>query len=700
MKKFIYIGIIALLLACKVKLPEALETKSCITGTISQSVDSADPKKYIFIIKGTPDIKFPITWTTTTGVTLGTSSTNSFSYTFANDGNYTVRASYQTICGDNVNLTSSAFSIATQLVVEKSFSITEPNVQIGLSAITVTNDGTVIANENNSINIWANNIQFLVRTLNGHTGNGNITNLTLSTDDKYLFSTSSSDNDIIVWDWKSGTQTRKITGNQSPFNALNITSDNKYLIGGNYAKQIKIWRVDDGTLTKTITVKDPILSIAMTNDDKYIAARVQNSNGDTSFLLLDAKTGLEVWSMQNGFIYDVEINSIGTEVWLSGLDSNLPFLLVYDISTKKPIKSFNEYFTGNNSPNSIKLSSKNDFLQCGWNLFDSQNKKWIRNNNNHYYFPIDFCAISSENKYIASGSNSGSLALSDLKNGLKLNLPSGKHPMGVFQGIVSQDEKKVISQDFAGIKEWNIITGMPKNIINLNGTYNIALMTDGIWHRSCDLNKISYSSGSPLSYSIVNYCNGNYPQITISKNEKYMAIQTSEMGQISIFNPFTGKNLKALSGHSNNLTHLEFTSDSKYLISSSLDKTIKFWDVLTGTLIKTITFINAPNAVKLNPDDKTITVNESFSTKIFNITDGLQVGTMPISKYLNKIEISSNNKTMAGVSGYTIYLFDNSNGALKKEKTFSTQIKNVSFSASGTQIYVTTQKEFYIIAAP
>jgi WD40 repeat protein len=181
-----------------------------------------------------------------------------------------------------------------------------------------------------------------------------------------------------------------------------------------------------------------------------------------------------------------------------------------------------------------------------------------------------------------------------------------------------------------------------------------------------------------------------------------MAVQSSSMGGINIFDPSSGKQLNSLIGHSNNLFYLEFSTDSKYLISGSLDKTVKIWDTMNGDLIKTIDFSGSLslNSISISPDSKTATINETLSTKIYSLPNGLQVGSLPITKSLNKMVISPNAKTLAGVSNSTIYLFDNSTGVLQKEKTYSSLIRNISFNSSNNQLFVITQKEFEVLNIP
>jgi len=58
--------------------------------------------------------------------------------------------------------------------------------------------------------------------------------------------------------------------------------------------------------------------------------------------------------------------------------------------------------------------------------------------------------------------------------------------------------------------------------------------------------------------------------------------------QIIILDSLTGSQTTVLSGHSNVVCSLAFSSDGTLLVSGSCDKTIKLWDVQTGGVVKTL----------------------------------------------------------------------------------------------------------------
>jgi WD40 repeat protein len=51
----------------------------------------------------------------------------------------------------------------------------------------------------------------------------------------------------------------------------------------------------------------------------------------------------------------------------------------------------------------------------------------------------------------------------------------------------------------------------------------------------------------------------------------------------------TGRQLFTLEGHKFDVDGLVFTRDNRYLLTGSVDQTIKLWDMKTGQLARTIT---------------------------------------------------------------------------------------------------------------
>ena len=58
-------------------------------------------------------------------------------------------------------------------------------------------------------------------------------------------------------------------------------------------------------------------------------------------------------------------------------------------------------------------------------------------------------------------------------------------------------------------------------------------------------------------------------------------------GKILILDATTGSQIAVLSGHTNIVQSVAFSSDGRSLVSGSNDKTVKLWDMQTGGVVKT-----------------------------------------------------------------------------------------------------------------
>ncbi len=95
-----------------------------------------------------------------------------------------------------------------------------------------------------------------------------------------------------------------------------------------------------------------------------------------------------------------------------------------------------------------------------------------------------------------------------------------------------------------------------------------------------------------------------------------------------IYSPFFLN--KTLTGHTYRVTSVAISPDGKTLVSGSVDKTIKIWNLDTGTLQKTLTgHTEVFMSVAISPDGKTLVSGSSDATiKIWNLDTGTLQNTL------------------------------------------------------------------------
>ena len=83
-----------------------------------------------------------------------------------------------------------------------------------------------------------------------------------------------------------------------------------------------------------------------------------------------------------------------------------------------------------------------------------------------------------------------------------------------------------------------------------------------------------------------------YYKYAISSDGSKIAIAI-ENNNIIVWNSnFEDFNVLTIHGHNYRVNDIEFSDDGKYLATSSIDKTLKLWDLNTGEILKSFEFSN------------------------------------------------------------------------------------------------------------
>lgn len=128
--------------------------------------------------------------------------------------------------------------------------------------------------------------------------------------------------------------------------------------------------------------------------------------------------------------------------------------------------------------------------------------------------------------------------------------------------------------------------------------------------------------------------------------------------------------LHTLTGHSSWITGVAISPTTQTLASSSLDDTIRIWNLNTGEPLLTLTGHNrGVNAIAISPDGKAlVSGSDDYTIKIWNFHNGALLGTLTgHSRDVNAIAISPDGKLFAsGGEDRTIRIWSLNTGALMR----------------------------------
>ncbi len=140
-------------------------------------------------------------------------------------------------------------------------------------------------------------------------------------------------------------------------------------------------------------------------------------------------------------------------------------------------------------------------------------------------------------------------------------------------------------------------------------------------------------------------------------------------------------------GHGEGVTSVAFSPDGRNILSGSLDKTLKLWDVVTGKLVRTFVTGDLVHAVAFSPDGYTVLspgLNNSF--ELWDVTTGKLIRTFKgHSSDVTSVAFSPDGRfVLSGSRDNTLRLWDAATG--KPIHTFlghMYSVNSVAFSPDG-----------------
>lgn len=220
-----------------------------------------------------------------------------------------------------------------------------------------------------------------------------------------------------------------------------------------------------------------------------------------------------------------------------------------------------------------------------WSLPDGTELRTLRG----HLGQVNNVSFSGNDLYLASGSSDQTVRIWDVETGELLKVLRG-HTDQVIGVYFSQDDSSmfVASTSFDNtIKLWDWRQGI--EIKTLRGhtapINNVAYSYDGKTIASCSDDKTIkiWSTDLTSQEPIMTLVGHNAPVLSViySFDSKKLA-SCDQTGEIIIWELPKGKMLRRIKAHDDLIQDISFAEDNQTLVSASLDKFVKLWNVDTG----------------------------------------------------------------------------------------------------------------------
>ncbi len=164
-----------------------------------------------------------------------------------------------------------------------------------------------------------------------------------------------------------------------------------------------------------------------------------------------------------------------------------------------------------------------------------------------------------------------------------------------------------------GIRIWDVASGRQIRRLThqTSGNRPLTLSPDGKWlailaGRTSVMDEpisiLDFVTGRVVRRMGTQGSGGGFGYPLYSPDGKVLAV--SGQDTIELWDPESGRLLHALKGHNDIVWCMAFSSDGKLMVSSSDDKTIRFWDVATGEQVRQITHNKGIGNIAWSPDGK------------------------------------------------------------------------------------------------
>lgn len=456
-----------------------------------------------------------------------------------------------------------------------------------ITSIGLSEDGVLAlsGDYNGFVKLWDVASGKYLRFFKGHTQK--ITSVYILKSNRYGL-TGSQDGTIKLWDIATGNCLNTFVGHEGSVNSIAISLDARVIVSGGSDSTVRVWETWSGKCIRTFEAKGTIMSVAISHNGDYALSGGYDKELRVYRLHMGQKQNLMICSPASS-------KEIGNrEHKVQSLIQNAEVAIKSgDAKTAYEAIQQARYIPGYER-NSDILALRQRLSKTG--CVRAFSAGWhVRTLKGHTY-SITGVAISGDGRSILSGEGlSGnwggrSLRLWDLSNGNLLKEFEG-HQRDVTSVALSGDSRFALSgAEDAIVKLWDLNSGnCLRSFSQPDRIKAVAFLPNEKYFLSAAKNSVmllEVDTGNRLWQQV--FANG-VESLAISPDGGFALVGLGgyKDPRLVMLKLDLGTILKSFNGHSQPVSCLAISLDSRFALSGSWDKTIRLWEIAAGCCIYT-----------------------------------------------------------------------------------------------------------------
>jgi DNA-binding beta-propeller fold protein YncE len=252
---------------------------------------------------------------------------------------------------------------------------------------------------------------------------------------------------------------------------------------------------------------------------------------------------------------------------------------------------------------------------------------------------VSSVAVTPDGKYVVSGSGDKTVRLWELATGKEVRRFPG-HDKPVYSVAVTPDGKYVVSGSLDNtVRLWELETGKEVRRFTGHGDWvmNVAVTPDGkyvvsgsgdktlrLWELATGKEVRRFPGHADWVMSVAVTPDGKY----VVSGSGDGTLRLWDLAKGRLWNLVTGgREVRRFTGHDDSVRTVAVTPDGKYVVSGSLDRTVRLWELETGKEVRRFTgHEHWVNSVAVTPDGRYIVSGSWDNTaRLWELATGKEV---------------------------------------------------------------------------